>query len=131
MLNLELRMLALAIVLGVVHLLAAAIAMTRQRGAKWNTSARDGTPAPLTGIAARLERAFRNFLETFAFFAAALLAVVLMHRTGYWSALAVQLYFWARVVYLPLYAFGVPYLRSAAWAVSMVGIGILVVLMLL
>lgn len=131
MLNLELRMLALAIILGVVHLLAAAIAMTRQRGAKWNTSARDGTPEPLTGVAARLERAFRNFLETFAFFAAALLAVVLMHRTGYWSALAVQLYFWARVVYLPLYAFGVPYLRSAAWAVSMVGIGILVVLMLL
>jgi uncharacterized MAPEG superfamily protein len=128
--NLELKMLAWAIVLGIVQLLAAAAGMTAQRGSKWNASARDGTPAPLTGIPARLERALRNFLETFPFFAAAVLAVVLMHRTGGWSALAVQLYVSARVVYLPLYVLGIPYIRSLVWVVSMVGIGILVLVML-
>lgn len=128
--NLELRMLAWAIVLGIVQLLAAAAGATVRRGLKWNASARDGTPAPLEGVAARLDRAFRNFLETFPFFAAAVLGVVAMQRAGSWSALAVQLYFWARVVYVPLYAAGVPYLRSLVWVASMLGIAILIGIML-
>lgn len=128
--GIELKMLGWAIVLGIVQLLLAAMTMTAQRGLAWNASARDGTPAPLQGVAARLERAFHNFLETFPFFAAAVLAVALMHRQGALSALAVQLYVWARVVYLPLYAAGVPYLRSLVWAVSMLGIMLLVVAIL-
>jgi uncharacterized MAPEG superfamily protein len=35
---------------------------------------------------------------------------------------AVQLYFWARLIYLPLYAAGVPYVRSLVWLVSLLGI---------
>jgi len=34
----------------------------------------------------------------------------------------VQLYFWARLIYLPLYAAGVPYVRSLVWLVSLLGI---------
>ena len=29
---------------------------------------------------------------------------------------------WARVVYVPLYAFGVPYVRSLVWTVSFAGL---------
>ena len=61
-------------------------------------------------------------METFPFFAAAVLAVVLTQRQDSTTALAVQLYFWARVVYLPLYAAGVPYVRSLVWVVSLIGI---------
>lgn len=118
----EIQMLAWAIVLGILQLLLAAVAMTRQRGLKWNASARDGEPAPLTGVAARLDRALRNFLETFPFFAAAAIAIVATGSDGSTSALGAQLYFWARVIYVPLYAFGVPYLRSLVWAVSLWGI---------
>lgn len=118
----EIQMLAWAMVLGIVQLLLAAVAMTRQRGLKWNASARDGQPAPLTGVAARLDRAMRNFLETFPFFAAAALAVAVTDSTSAASVLGAQLYFWARLVYVPLYAFGVPYLRSLVWAVSLWGI---------
>ncbi|WP_149196086.1 MAPEG family protein [Luteimonas suaedae] len=118
----EIQMLAWAIVLGIVQLLLAAVAMTRQRGLKWNASARDGQPAPLTGVAARLDRAMRNFLETFPFFAAAALAVAVTDSTSAASVLGAQLYFWARLAYVPLYAFGVPYLRSLVWAVSLWGI---------
>ncbi|HBK47569.1 MAG TPA: hypothetical protein DDZ67_14275 [Xanthomonadaceae bacterium] len=124
--SIEIRMLAWAVLLGVAQLLLAAAGMTRQRGGKWNASARDGQPAPLTGVPARLERAFHNFLETFAFFAAAVLAVVLAQRQDAQTALAVQLYFWARVVYVPLYAAGIPYVRSLVWGVSMLGIMLLV-----
>lgn len=120
--SIEIRMLGWAIVLGFLQLLLAAATMTAQRGGKWNASARDGTPPPLTGIAGRLDRAFRNFLETFAFFAAAVVAVVLVQRQDAHTALGAQLYFWARVVYVPLYAAGIPYVRSLVWAVAMVGV---------
>lgn len=61
-------------------------------------------------------------IETFAFFAAAVLAVVLAQRTNATTALGVQLYFWARVAYLPVYVIGIPYVRTLIWTVSVVGI---------
>ncbi|CEM57649.1 MAPEG family protein [Xanthomonas campestris] len=121
-LSIELQMLGWAMVLCLVQLLAASTSMTAQRGTKWNASARDGETKPLTGVAARLDRAFRNFLETFAIFAAAVLAVTVAGRTNAETALGVQLYLWARVAYVPVYALGIPYLRSAIWVVSFWGI---------
>ena len=52
-------------------------------------------------------------------------AVLIAHVIGASSALTVwgaALYFWARVVYVPLYAFGVPYIRSLVWIVSLAGL---------
>jgi len=118
----EIQMLAWSIALGLAHVLVGAGLMTRQRGLKWNASARDGEARPLTGVAARMDRALRNFLETFPFFAAAVLAVVLTDQTGSDTALGAQLYFWARLAYLPIYAAGVPYLRSLVWVVSLWGL---------
>ncbi len=123
--DIEIRMLAWAMMLGLVQLLLAAAGMTLQRGVKWNASARDGEARPLAGVPGRLDRAWRNFLETFPFFAAAALAVIATGRQGETSALAVQLYFWARVLYVPVYAAGIPYLRSVVWGVSMLGIAML------
>lgn len=123
--DIEISMLAWTVVLGLVQLLLAAAGMTTQRGVKWNASARDGEARPLAGVPGRLDRAWRNFLETFPFFAAAVLAVIATGRQGETSALAVQLYFWARVLYVPVYAAGIPYLRSAVWGVSMLGIAML------
>lgn len=120
--TIEIQVLAWAIAFGLVQLLLAATLMTLQRGLKWNTSARDGEPAPLHGVAARVDRAFKNYVETFPFFAAAVLAAVASGRTNDETALGVQLYFWARVAYLPIYAAGIPYLRTAVWAVSLVGV---------
>lgn len=118
----ELMWLGWSIVLGLVYVLVAAAMGTWQRGLKWNVGNRDGEPQPLTGMAARAARANRNFLETFAFFAAAVLALVLAHKSNTWSALGVQAYFWARVIYLPVYVVGIPYLRTLVWAASLWGI---------
>ncbi|WP_201315842.1 MAPEG family protein [Dyella sp. EPa41] len=118
----ELQVLGWSIALGLVYVLFATTLSTLQRGLGWNTSNRDGETTPLTGGAARADRASRNFLETFAFFAAAVLAVVLAQRGNAHTVLGVQLYFWARVVYLPVYVIGIPYLRTLVWTVSMVGI---------
>lgn len=122
----ELKMLGWSIVLGLVYVLLATVLSLPRRGLAWNVGNRDDHAAPLTGPAARAERASRNFLETFAFFAAAVLAVVVAQRTNASTALGVQLYFWARVAYLPVYIVGIPYLRTAVWTVSVVGIVMLV-----
>jgi uncharacterized MAPEG superfamily protein len=128
--GIELQMLAWSVVLGLVQIALAAMASMRVRGLGWIVSPRDEPGAPLVGVGGRLERARDNFLETFALFAALVLAVVALGRQDAMSALGAQLYFWARVVYVPLYAAGIPYLRSLVWAVSLVGI-VLVLLALL
>jgi uncharacterized MAPEG superfamily protein len=120
--SVEFTMLALVIVLGFVHLFIAAQVVTRERGAAWNVGARDETP-PLKGrLAGRLDRAFRNFLETFAFFAAAVILTALLDRHDARTEWGAQLYFWGRVIYLPLYAAGVPGLRTLVWIASTAGI---------
>jgi len=118
----ELTMLAWSVVLGFVYVFVAAMLGTHQRGLKWNASNRDGEPQPLTGFAARAARANKNFLETFAFFAAAVLAVVVAQHTTPQTALGAKIYFWSRLAYLPIYVIGIPYVRTAVWALSFWGI---------
>jgi uncharacterized MAPEG superfamily protein len=120
----ELQMLAAAVVLGLVHLFWAAAAAQSQRGLKWNVGPRD-TPVELTGMAGRLERAFTNFRETFPFFAAAVLVAYLGGRLGTLTTYGAALYVGARAVYVFLYAFGVPVVRSLVWLASMVGLGLI------
>ena len=73
-------------------------------------------------MAARAGRANTNFLETFGFFAAAVLAVVLAKQNSAHTALGTQIYFWARVAYLPIYIVGIPYVLTLVWAISFWGI---------
>jgi len=118
----ELKMLALSICLGIVSVLLAINFSTAQRTLGWNLSNRDQETRPLTGAAARAHRASRNFLETFPFFAAAVLAVVLAKANSSHTALGSQLYFWGRVAYLPIYIIGVPYVRTLVWTVAFAGL---------
>ena len=75
--SVELRMLTFSIVLGLVQIIAASHAASLQRGYRWTASPRDEKMEPLGGVAGRLERALRNFLETFTLFAAVVLIVQL------------------------------------------------------
>lgn len=120
--SIELTMLAWAIVLGLVHITIAAVLSVSQRGLVWAAGPRDGTPPPVNAIAARMARAGANFLETFAFFAAAVLALMIAGKSNETTMLGAQIYFWARVAYIPAYAIGVPFLRTLIWAASLVGL---------
>jgi uncharacterized MAPEG superfamily protein len=120
--SVELTMLGWAVVLGLVYVLVAGLLSTWQRGIAWNAGNRDGEAKPLNPYAARAVRASANFLETFAFFAAATLAVVAAHKTNDHTALGAQVYVWARVAYLPCYIAGIPYLRTAIWIAALWGI---------
>ena len=118
----ELRMLALTVVLGFVHVALSAHFVTKQYGLDWNVGPRDVQMPPLGELAGRLRRAQYNFFETFPLFAAATLIAVVAGKQGaltYWGS---QLYFWGRVLYLPLYATGIPIVRSIVWTAATAGI---------
>lgn len=122
----ELKILAWTVVLGLLHVAIAAALATRQRGLKWNAGNRDGEVKALTGIAARADRAGRNFLETFPFFAVAVLALAVKGSANAHTAFGVELYFWGRLAYLAVYLAGIPYLRTVVWAVSIGGLIMLI-----
>jgi uncharacterized MAPEG superfamily protein len=118
----ELYLLGAAAVLGLVHILWAVNVKTAQYGIEWNMGARDGEMPPLKPLAGRLARAQANFFETFPLFAAVLLAAVAADRLGWKTELGAHLYFWARLIYLPLYAAGIPKLRTLVWLASLAGV---------
>ena len=118
----ELTYLAATLVLALVQIFLPAGARTMEFGSKWNAGARDQTPVSQNPVVGRLERAQSNLYETLPLFIG---AVLIAHVTGAESALTlwgVALYFWARVAYIPLYALGVPYIRSLVWLVSLAGL---------
>lgn len=119
----ETTMLLWSVVLGLVQLVIASMATNRDVGLPYNLSPRDVPPAaPVGTLAGRLQRAFNNFRETFALFAASVLLVVVLNRHDQTSAIGAQLYFWARLVYVPVYALGIQIVRTIVWAVSIVGL---------
>lgn len=118
----ELIVLAWGCILGLVHIFAAGNAKTKQYGAKWNMGPRDGPlpePQPIVG---RLMRAQANYFETFPLMAAAVLIVAVGHLETRWTAIGAVTWIAARVVYLPLYALGVPGVRSVAFLISLAGL---------
>ncbi len=120
----EIKILGFAVILGILHLLIATQAAVSRYGIKWNLSSRDTKVPELDGIPGRLSRAAKNFLETFPFFAAAVLGVKILGTASSLSELGAQLYIGARVVYLPLYIFNVTVVRTLVWTISLVGIGL-------
>ena len=121
----ELALLAASCVLCLVQIVASSHAASLQRGYRWTASSRDAEVPPLTGVAARLERALGNFLETFPVFVAAVLLVHVLGRESALSEWGAGLYLSARLVYLLIYAAGVPLIRSLVWNVACVGIVLL------
>ncbi|MGD2131989.1 MAG: MAPEG family protein [Maricaulaceae bacterium] len=66
----------------------------------------------------RLKRCHENMLESFAPFAALVLVAHLTETANQTTAVAAMVYFWGRVAHFILYALGVPFGRTAAFAVS-------------
>jgi uncharacterized MAPEG superfamily protein len=121
----ELSILAWGCILGIVHIFVAVRFKTRQYGSKWNMGARDEELPPPQPIVGRLARAQANFFETFPIAAAAILIVSAAHLNNWWTELGAWLWLGARIVYLPLYAAGIPVVRTLAFLVSIVGIALI------
>jgi uncharacterized MAPEG superfamily protein len=118
----ELKILALGAILLFVHIFAATRFKTAQYGRKWNVGARDEALPPASPVTGRMMRAQANFQETFPIAIVALIGVVVANRASASTALGGWIWLGARIVYLPLYAAGVPVIRTIVWTVGMVGL---------
>ena len=80
---------------------------------------REGLPTPL-GMAGRADRAARNMIQGMVMFLALVLAAQIAGKTAQ-IALGATVFFWARLVYWPVYLAGIAYLRTLVWIVSNLG----------
>lgn len=120
----ELSYLIWSALLAGMHVLVQSETYRHQYGLKHAAGARDDE-APRTPVNGRAERALRNFLETYPIFVALSAGILiggLQDQLTLWGA---ALYFWSRWLYLPLYLFGVPNIRSLVWLVSVAGLGVM------
>jgi uncharacterized MAPEG superfamily protein len=119
--TLELKMLIWSTALAISQMVIALIAAIVEVGIVPLVGNRESIP-PLSGWAGRAQRAYRNMLEGLAFFAALILVTQLAGKSNAATALGAQLFFWARLVYAPLYTIGIPWVRTAVWGISFVGL---------
>lgn len=122
----ELMVLGWSIVLFVVHMAVQAAPALRDQGLVFNAGPRDD-PKPLGKIGGRARRAFDNFKETYPIFIALALGLAVTGRSGGEAATGAWVWFVARIVYLPLYVFGVPWLRTVAFGASAAGLVMMLV----
>jgi uncharacterized MAPEG superfamily protein len=87
---------------------------------------RDDQPPPTRG-SDRAQRALNNLFESLPFFLTfALLAMFLGRDTGP-SLLGAQIFFFARLAYVPAYLAGIPGLRSLIWVIGTAGLVMMLV----
>jgi uncharacterized MAPEG superfamily protein len=121
-----LQLVAWTTVLTWVSIMAAAAMRNREwtpEGMKLGLSNRDNLPEA-TPLGGRAVRAAANTLENFVLFVALALTA---HAAGLdaEATLGAQVFFWARVVYLPVYWAGITYVRSLVWGVGTAGLALM------
>ena len=78
-----------------------------------------------SGFPARTDRAARNMLENMVLFSALALVASVAGVTDPHVELGARIFFWARLVYIPIYMIGIPVARTGIWAISVIGMGLI------
>jgi uncharacterized MAPEG superfamily protein len=94
-------------------------------GMKLAVGNRDNLPAP-TPLAGRAQRTAKNTLENFVLFAAVALVAQAAGKSSPQVVHGAQIFFWARIVYIPVYYAGIAYVRTVVWLVSIIGLALMV-----
>lgn len=119
--SLELQLLVCAVALTVIQVVVAVLGSITQVGMPPLMGNRDGM-AEFTGWVGRAHRAHRNMLESLVLFAALVLVAHAAGRENAQTALGAQLFLWGRAAFAVIYLIGLPYLRTAAWGVAVLGL---------
>jgi uncharacterized MAPEG superfamily protein len=127
--SLELKLLVWSVLLTLGQCVIAVLGAMQQVGLNALVGNRENLP-PIVGWADRAQRAHRNMLEGLVLFAALVLVTQVAGKASATTALGAELFFWARLVYVPVYLVGIPWLRTGVWAVSVVGLVLILVQLL-
>jgi uncharacterized MAPEG superfamily protein len=117
----ELVYLLWSVALTVALVVIAVLGATQQLGLPKLAGNREHMPE-VTGWAGRAERAHRNMLESLVLFAVLVLLARALNISNSMTVLGAQLFFWGRLAHAVLYIAGIAWVRTAAWAVSVVGL---------
>ena len=118
----ELTLTGWTLVLAVVQILLAGFLRTQETGSTYNVGPRDEQGPPVGKITGRLQRAEKNLFETLPLFIGAILIAHVGGRDGSLTLWGAWLYLLARIAYVPIYAAGIPVLRSVVWGVGFIGL---------
>jgi uncharacterized MAPEG superfamily protein len=116
----EIKLLVWSVALAFVQVVVAVIGAQLQVGLPTLAGNREKMPE-ITGWAGRASRAHHNMTANLLLFAILVLVAQVTNRLDATTALGAALFFWARLAYAVIYIAGLPWLRTVAWAVSVVG----------
>ncbi|MBS0222425.1 MAG: MAPEG family protein [Proteobacteria bacterium] len=116
----DLKYLLFSVVLAFVQVLVAAMAAQGQVGLPALAGNRDSVP-DLTGFAGRARRAHLNMIENLVLFAALVLIAAVAGKANAATAMGAAIFFWGRLAHAIIYLIGIPWLRTLAWFVSVIG----------
>ena len=113
----EIYWLTLSVVLTALMVIPYAVYRTRKLGGVWQVFK---TPLPGdspfdAAWAHRAYRAHMNAFEGLILFAPLAIAVHVTGEGNEITAMSAAVYFWARLIYAPLYYFDVPVLKTTSW----------------
>ncbi|MBS0548664.1 MAG: MAPEG family protein [Proteobacteria bacterium] len=116
----DLKYLLFSTVLTFVQVLVSAALCNQAVGLSTLAGNREGI-GEYTGAAGRAKRAHLNMIENMVLFIALVLIAAVAGKANATTAMGAMIFFWARLAYAIIYVAGIPWLRTVAWAVSVVG----------
>ena len=120
----DLKYLLLSAILCFVEVLIAAAGANKQVGLPTLAGNREDLPT-MTGWAGRARRAHLNMIENMVLFAVLVLIAVASGKANATTAMGAMIFFWARLAYAVIYLIGIPWLRTVAWFVSVIGMAMI------
>jgi uncharacterized MAPEG superfamily protein len=120
----DLTYLLYSVILCFVQVLIAASGANTQVGLPTLAGNREGLP-DITGWAGRARRAHLNMVENLVLFAALVLIAAVANKANATTAMGAVIFFWARLAYAIIYLIGIPWLRTLAWFVSVIGMAMI------
>lgn len=117
----DLRLLLWTLVLTFIEVVVAVLFANAQVGLGMLAGNREGLP-PLAGFAGRAQRAHRNMLESLPMFIGLVLIAQIAAKTNSATLTGCELFFWGRLAHWIIYVIGIPWLRTIAWIVSVIGL---------
>jgi uncharacterized MAPEG superfamily protein len=107
-----------------VQVLIAAAGANTQVGLPKLAGNREGLP-DMVGWPGRARRAHLNMIENLVLFAALVLIAAAAGKANATTATGAMIFFWARLAYVAIYLIGIPWLRTLAWFVSVIGMAMI------
>jgi uncharacterized MAPEG superfamily protein len=120
----DLYYLLMSAILCFAQMLVAATGANTQVGLPALAGNREGLP-DIVGWPGRARRAHLNMIENLVLFSALVLIAAAAGKANATTAMGAMIFFWARLAYALIYLIGIPWLRTLAWLIGVIGMAMI------